>query len=348
MQNPRISSLDGLRAISIAFVLLGHFAGTMGLSSDASVILRYADFGVRVFFVISGYLITRLLLEERSQTGTISLPRFYGRRALRIFPAAYVFIAVVIVVYWRVLSPVNVITALTYTQNFSAKPQWLFGHLWSLSVEEQFYCLWPFLLKRFFSHRRTILWGTIIAVPFINCGLIYFGSPTWGRSFFSVVDVIAVGCLLAIWRSERPKELDWLLRGQHFWIFPAFAVLLAPLVLLKYSLVISVTRTLSWRPLMHFAIALSIEGSIQRKLKILNLRPVVWIGTLSYSLYLWQQLFSNTQQQPLLLAFPANLVGLLALAAASHYLIEKPFLTMRRHIARPQAQAAAVAVTSPT
>jgi len=94
----RIPSLDGLRAISISLVVIGHLAYS---GHGPRVLAQYANLGVRIFFVISGYLITSLLLEEHARTGTISLRDFYIRRAYRIFPAALCFILAVVVLYWH-------------------------------------------------------------------------------------------------------------------------------------------------------------------------------------------------------------------------------------------------------
>jgi peptidoglycan/LPS O-acetylase OafA/YrhL len=103
----------------------------------------YGSFGVRIFFVISGFLITGLLLNERERTGTISLPDFYVRRAYRILPAAYVFMLAMIAAHWHALSWSSIFAALTYSSNYLHEKNWVLGHLWSLSVEEQFYLLWP-------------------------------------------------------------------------------------------------------------------------------------------------------------------------------------------------------------
>src|SRR5205807_9098473 len=88
----RIASLDGLRAVSILLVLLGHAAMSDGAPHILSPLSHIGNIGVRFFFVISGFLITTLLLKEQAKTGTISLKQFYLRRTLRIFPAAYFFI----------------------------------------------------------------------------------------------------------------------------------------------------------------------------------------------------------------------------------------------------------------
>ena len=132
----RIPSLDGVRAISILLVVLGHLAK----SRHAPQIFweYYADTGVRIFFVISGFLITTILSKEHTRTSTISLRTFYLRRAYRIFPAAVVFILVMVVAYWRELRWYNIAAAFLYVANFDYTRPWIFGHLWSLSVEEQF------------------------------------------------------------------------------------------------------------------------------------------------------------------------------------------------------------------
>jgi len=146
----RIPSLDGIRAISIGLVIFSHLAGTHHFpvrwsifSSDLGML------GVRVFFVISGFLITTLLLEEYADSGGISLPWFYFRRTLRIFPAAYAFIAVIFILHGLDLVSLqsrDMLHALTYTMNYSQdsfhRHSWTMYHLWSLSVEEQFYLLW--------------------------------------------------------------------------------------------------------------------------------------------------------------------------------------------------------------
>lgn len=139
----RIPSLDGLRAIAIALVVVGHWAGT----HNFPVGLGSAFLGVRIFFVISGYLITTLLLREQSQTATISLSEFYVRRAYRILPAATVFLAIMLITRRHELTWYHAAMAALYLADFDPTRPMFFGHLWSLSVEEQFYLLWPGILK---------------------------------------------------------------------------------------------------------------------------------------------------------------------------------------------------------
>ena len=132
VKSDHLPSLDGMRAISIALVLLGHLSGTRGFVRLDLGIGDYAHLGVVVFFVISGFLITRLMLSERAKSGYVSLKLFYARRALRLFPAAYVFIACVGLLWWAGvvhLQPRDIWHAVTYTTNYLPGRSWQFGHL---------------------------------------------------------------------------------------------------------------------------------------------------------------------------------------------------------------------------
>jgi peptidoglycan/LPS O-acetylase OafA/YrhL len=142
-----------MRAVSIALVLLSHASATRGAPAwlgRALPAVGAGNLGVRVFFVISGLLITRLLLREQRRTGGVALGAFYLRRTFRIFPAYYVFLGALVAAAalgWRAPVPeLALLHAATYTTNYSLIETWVVGHTWSLSVEEQFYLLWPPLL----------------------------------------------------------------------------------------------------------------------------------------------------------------------------------------------------------
>lgn len=169
MNRHRIPSLDGLRAISITLVVLGH----LGKNGHAPLVFKshYTDLGVDLFFVISGYLITSILLQEHIQTSTISLKTFYARRAFRIFPAAFVFILIATAFYWPQMRWYNVASTLLYVANFDGTRPWIFGQLWSLGVEEQFYLLWPGVLKKWGCHKTKILIGVTIFSPVVQACL---------------------------------------------------------------------------------------------------------------------------------------------------------------------------------
>src|SRR5438552_10798994 len=113
--SPRIPSLDGFRALSLLLVAVGHFAHTPGFPIRSSWWTdAYAHYGVRIFFVLSGFLITTLLMRERQKTGIVNLRQFYIRRAYRILPAAYVYLAVVTVAFHESLPHKYLIAAYTY------------------------------------------------------------------------------------------------------------------------------------------------------------------------------------------------------------------------------------------
>lgn len=189
MQTTRIPSLDGLRAFSILAVCVCHFALSPGFPVQPSWwTFIYAHCGVRLFFVISGFLITSLLMQEREKTGAVNLKQFYFRRACRILPATYVYLAVVAVVYYESLSSTDLILAVTYLSSYSVHIPWVLGHLWSLSVEEHFYLIWPIAIARRVVSARTLAIAAVIAAP-------VFRIRAGEARFLSGIDaVFPLGC----------------------------------------------------------------------------------------------------------------------------------------------------------
>ena len=275
----RIPSLDGLRAISISMVVVGH----MAYSGHAPRFLsQYANLGVRIFFVISGYLITTILLGEHSRTGTISLRDFYIRRAYRIFPAAMFFILMIVLLYWQSLRWYDIGAALLYLVNFDPFRPWVIGHLWSLSVEEQFYFLWPSVLKKWYQRRMIILCAVILAAPIARTVLFYFKVPGGGYgNLLTVGDNLATGCLLAM-LGPRIREIPW----------KAAALMLVAMLSIPLYDADSRLRTVFMlfilSPILHFSIAGILLHVVQHPYRLLNLPPMIWLGNISYSLYLWQ------------------------------------------------------------
>jgi len=347
----RMPSLDGLRAISIALVLLGHLRGTRHFFTNL-VPTGLAEFGVRVFFVISGFLITSLLLGEWAATRSISLRRFYLRRAFRIFPAFYVFLVTVLLLDALsviVLQRFDGVAAATYTMNHHPQRSWWVGHLWSLSVEEQFYLLWPLIVALAGPSRAVWAAGAaVLAAPLVRLGIYLFlpaSRATIGEAFPTNCDALAVGCLLACLRGrlEQDARYVWLLRSRVFLLLPPLALaaslLTSKLVAVNYLFVQSFC---------NIVIALSLhrwvrysEGRVGR---FLNLRPVAFVGVMSYSLYLWPQLFLNRHSGALVHQFPLNVLLAVAAALASYYLVERPFLRLR---ARRPVQPAATIEAAP-
>ena len=319
----RIPSLDGLRAISIVLVMLSHLVKWKHVS--LYLLLGYGALGVHVFFVLSGYLITNLLLNEREKTSTIRLSDFYVRRAFRIFPAAFVFLGIVVALYWREMHWRHVAAAVFYVANMDLARPWIFGHLWSLSIEEQFYLLWPFALKTWHRHRTAILIFVFFGTPVFRA--ILYATKAHGAIVGSlpvVADQLAIGCLLAIFAKRLPRV-------------PGYIALLmiAAVIFIPWFPATSAGRTLFMlfvlRPLLHVSIAGVVLHVIQVPYAALNWGPVAWLGKISYSLYLWQELFCSNPKLPYGYALAIPAIGC---ACLSYYLVEQPMLRLRERLTR--------------
>ena len=330
----RIPGLDGLRAISIGLVVLVHAALSPGFPPALSGLDTLRSLGVRIFFVISGFLITTLLLREWRDTGRVSLPRFYLRRSLRILPAFYAYVAIVVVLAAAglvSLRPGDIAHALTYTMNYHYPAAWEVFHFWSLSVEEQFYVLWPPLLV-WLGPARAFRCAAIVVVvtPLIRI-VQWYAWPLQrdgsGGQFQLVADALAVGCLLA-------GAYNWL--GAQRW----YLRLLTSRWFVLVPIVVLVTNELHWRPrtylvaqtLTHVAIALCVDRCVRIRRggidRVLHAAPLRFVGAISYSLYLWQQPFLSPNTT-LLAAFPGNLGLAVACAVACHYVVERPLLRVK-------------------
>jgi peptidoglycan/LPS O-acetylase OafA/YrhL len=326
MSQRAIPSLDGVRAICITLVILSHLVHWKRISLE--VLGSYGTLGVFVFFVLSGFLITKLLLAEQERTATIGLRDFYLRRAFRILPAALVFLAVVVPLYWRQMTWVHIAAAVFYFANMDFTRPWIFGHLWSLSIEEQFYLLWPFALKKWYRHRTLMAVGAFCATPLFRTALYAFHVHNPLIASLPVFSSqLAIGCLLAILAPRLPKVPGWL----------AFAMV-AAVALIPWFPGSSPARTLFslflLTPLLHLAVAGLILHVIQVPYRALNWPPVRWLGRISYSLYLWQELFCSNRalHAGYFLVLPS-----LACACLSYYLVEQPMLRLRDRWTRQPA-----------
>ncbi len=345
----RIPSLDGLRALAIALVLFGH-----SIEMHPPLYLKwtgaYAEFGVRIFFVLSGFLITTLLVEELEVTGRISLKKFYLRRVFRIFPASYTYILAIALLSASgvvALHARDLLHAVTYTANYDPNRSWYIGHLWSLSVEEQFYLLWPLTL--FLAGRKRgmmIAALALAAAPAFRVVEMLLAPGAHfeiGVRFETAADSLATGCLLALlrgWLSAR-REYIRLLSSRLFVLVPIVTLLLVlPFYRLRWRF------TLGYG-LMNVGIALCLDWCMRNSTgaigKVLNWRPVAFVGVLSYSLYLWQQPFLDRYSHSFLNRFPLSIALAFAAALASHYLVEKPFLRIKKRFESERVKTAVVA-----
>jgi peptidoglycan/LPS O-acetylase OafA/YrhL len=287
------ADVEGLRALAIAIVLLAH----AGLPMAAGGYV-----GVDVFFVISGFLITRLLVGERDRTGSVSLTRFYARRVRRLMPQALTAIVVVAVVARLVLSPLeadavlgDVTAAGAYAMNWHLSAQSVdyfasgaadgpLDHFWSLAVEEQFYLVWPLLLLVLGRRWVAPALAAICAASLVYAVQWVGASPE--QAYFSTgarAWELALGGLLALLLAERRLG-----RG------PAGAAGWAGLAAIGYAtLAFDAGTAMPALPALLPALgaaALVAAGTSAvpaAPTRLLSLRPVRFVGRVSYAWYVW-------------------------------------------------------------
>jgi peptidoglycan/LPS O-acetylase OafA/YrhL len=343
----RIPSLDGLRAIAISLVCLGHLTWNQHLLGQNGQYLKVGDLGVRIFFVLSGFLITSILLRELETHSTISLARFYFRRTLRIFPAFYAFVVIMITVnavHWVQLYHGSAISPVSYAADYVVPGKRVFGHTWSLAVEEQFYLLWPATLL--FLGRRRALW--LAGLMLLGCPVMRVVSFVLMAHHASVTaliqdprfrfdtqaDALAIGCLLAGLRGRLHGH------GWYRGLLASRALALVPVLgLVAGELGNTQLQTLALPHLVggygatNLAIALSLDWCLTYPSGavggFLNAAPVATVGVLSYSIYLWQEPFLYISRSGWWHQAPANLALTLIAATASYLLIERPCLRLR-------------------
>ncbi len=338
----RVPCLDGLRALSIALVMFSHGAETAGspLPLRVQALASYGGRGVNVFFVISGFLITLLLLREEGRTGCVSLRAFYARRAFRILPAYFAYLGFVLLLTQSgaaQLRPIYWAAAMTYTMNFLPHFGfgWLVGHTWSLSVEEHFYLLWPPALVLLGRQRAR----SLLLVIFATAPVVRYSIWAMHRDWFDIdfatparMDTIAAGCLLA-YLVTGPLGLRWMprLERQATIVFLASVlVVVASAGLLSRSgkYAITLMGTVESAAIAAGLLAV-ISGPRSAVGRLFETRPMIMLGVLSYSLYLWQQPFLHKRGEFWICRWPQNLVLAAAAAIASHLLIERPFLRLK-------------------
>lgn len=365
---PRLAGLDGLRAIAAMGVVMVHGSGLPGFPEVPwlhAIVERWGGLCVPLFFVLSGFLITRLMLSEARATGTISLRDFYLRRALRILPAGFVYLAVVSVlaafVSAMTVKPIEVWAAVFWFRNilYGGWAAWAMklgdgifytAHFWSLSVEEHFYFIWPLGFRVMGARRLWFIAALVVLTPVWRAWNMKW-SGAGGMNYWRtdlIADFLAGGALLAVMRDRFGTTPGWARFAN--WATPlAMALAVGWGVARQYGPttgpVWQVLVTLEASTMMLGLVALvgwASRGGTSWPHRVLNSRPLVWIGAISYSLYLWQQLFSGRQLPPAIQSFPVNLVLAFGAATASYHLVERPFLRLRskfRRHAPPEAAA---------
>jgi peptidoglycan/LPS O-acetylase OafA/YrhL len=348
-----IPSLDGIRAISFFLVFFAH----AGLGK----VLVPGGFGVTIFFLLSGFLITTLLRLEYARFKRISLKDFYLRRVLRILPPLYVTLAlsVLIVVaghvatgipFWGTLSQ-----ALQYANYFEiySKPPVAMpgtGVFWSLAVEEHFYLLFPifyiWMCGRFTRTRQAWVLLALCAAALVwRCVLFFHFHSSFDRIYLATdtrFDSILLGCVLAIAASPVLHDpLHEVLVSQMRWLVPlSLAVLIATFLYRSEGFRNTFRYTIQGAALMPLLIAaIHFQGSWV--VKILNLAWVRFLGVLSYSLYLCHSIILEAiirawAAGPVFTA-SAGIIGALIFATLVHYFVERPCATARKRLSRVQS-----------
>jgi peptidoglycan/LPS O-acetylase OafA/YrhL len=332
-----LPTLDGWRALAIGAVLVHHhFRMLLPLEREPRFDPR--QLGVIVFFVISGFLITTLLLEERARKQAISLKAFYLRRAFRILPPALCFLGVLALLSasGRIDVPARSLWACVFFWRNSFVGDWISGHFWSLSIEEQFYLVWPALLVLARTDGRALRL-VALALAALALWLPFEARMHWLPVLWSRSDewapVLLWGALTAL-----------VLRHPPWRAFVArYAGSASTLVALGAVLVCYFNFFPLRRVLLPGSIAVMLASSVLSEgalvSRLLESRVLRWFGQLSYSLYLWQQLFLVEYTLPYPFPFSPHrapflpLLCALACAVASRYLVEKPFMEFGRKLA---------------
>jgi peptidoglycan/LPS O-acetylase OafA/YrhL len=346
----RIPYLDGLRGYSILAVLLDHTLTTdhwLSRHPYLCILIADATLGVRVFFVLSGFLITTLLFHEEEKKGRISIRGFYERRIARIFPAFYLYIGVIaaLAAFRLIQGPLaSFLAAGSFTWNVAyfwrlgggvQDNSKVFGHIWTLSIEEQFYLVWPSCLV-FFGRRwsRRLAVAVAILLPLTRLIVFFFIHSTKIRNsllYRTAQDEIVWGVLAAFLVQGGAIERLRNFRYRTAWLIGSLLVIfvLCPaLGSIKVSgMEVWLVPTLQGVAIVSFIFwLLSGAGGIVRN--VLESWPAVQLGLLSYSLYIWQQPF--TQWSGLsFIPFPLNVLLPVVVAILCYRLVEMP---LRRRI----------------
>jgi len=346
----RIPTLDGWRAVAIGAVLFSHGFLLADASTRRARAISYTagylgGLGVAIFFAISGYLITTLLLREHTESGRICLRGFYLRRAFRILPPAYVYLGFLFLL-GRPLAKGEFASAAFFYSNYWADRTWWTQHFWSLSMEEHFYLLWPaaLVLLGISGALRAagvaicaiLLWRpwslTHLELPFpalqrtdmrldafLFAGVLAIALHSGGRQggarrvTRALTTVLTSGWFRLTGWMALAAVSAWSLAGSA----PAIGTLLQSALL---------------PPLLVSAVLW--PGSVIYR--FLEWAPLRWIGRISYGLYLWQQLFLVGHSEPTLaaaaVAFLPRLAAIFAAATVSYYLMERRLLHYGRSL----------------
>jgi peptidoglycan/LPS O-acetylase OafA/YrhL len=348
----RIPSLDGLRAIAIFLTVAHHMIERYGITTKNPILESFnlSGDGVGIFFVLSGFLITSLLLKEHNENGRVSLTDFYIRRTFRILPPLYAYLIFYIIfcgveglgVNWRA-----VMSAALFYLDYSPQAYfWATQHTWSLSVEEQFYLIWPliFLLAFHLGGRPAAAKAAlalIILTPVFRVVTKFLHNPIFDhRQNFMLhtrMDSLMCGCLMAILAGQPLFETLYRRIEKFWWVAPLYTLFLSGFLTLfvGFTYTNSAGLTIDSLCIAFFILWASRNpGSLVGK--FLNWRIMVTAGVLSYSAYIWQTFFVwfdfHASIPAWLCTLPMRLLLICAAAYLSYRIVEKPSLRLRKAV----------------
>lgn len=346
LQTSYLPSLNGFRAISILLVLVDHFTFNYANKFDYKILL-IGNLGVNIFFVISGFLITTLLLKEKVKTGNISLKKFYIRRIFRIIPVSYLYIIVLIILNYFFnlnISLLGFIGAFLFLGNIGLfHNNWYTSHYWSLAFEEQFYLVFPIILKKNIKYYVWFLWVMLLGILLLR--QFEFVDFKYSHPFFYrfqyikevtfYLDGIIIGSLFSVLSMKNMLPINRFNKNKII-----IHVVLVPLIILIHCGYLSVLNNTANSYVSAIMIGVLILSNIQPSadpiFNFLNNKLINYIGILSYSIYIWQQLFVYDQpwkkQIPGSDAIWVNVLLLMLVAYISYNFYEKPFLKLKEKI----------------
>jgi peptidoglycan/LPS O-acetylase OafA/YrhL len=351
-----LHGLNGLRAIAALSVVIAHvsFKDLADFGLPSKLRLPMAGYGVTLFFVISGFLITYLLMRELEKTKTVRIKKFYARRILRIWPIYYLYIGIAFaILWWLNQSDAMKVQEMWYYIFFAANIPFIYQqgililvHYWSIGVEEQFYLFWPWLVR--FSKKNLLKTSALIFIIFFSIKIILWftlGNKSYEYRFFTVTrfHIMMIGAIGSIFYIEKQSYF-----------------------LLLFSS--KITQFLSWtffvlmglniihipKPIAHEAIAIAslsmIVGQIMVSKRIVNLENKLcdFIGKISYGIYvihpiillLLSKIYKNINVNIYLkyvLVYSTVVFATICFAWLSYTYFEKPFLKLKSRFAVVQS-----------
>jgi len=349
----KIRGFDGIRGLAVISVVLTHmhFWKYLELKGfiDSSIIPLVSGWtGVQAFFILSGFLITTLLIKEYERTGNISIKNFIIRRTLRIFPLYILFLLVASTINYfgeNVTTWESLGYAYLYIYNFIPYNLYtsFLGHTWSLAVEEHFYLVWPFLFLLFFLKKRLLL-ISILIVSILGSLVLNYYLRKMGYSSVYFIERwsfiagynISFGCLAAIFLQSGQKCSDIRrIFKKSLWLIIGVGLYLNTLYLNTGSGFID---TIVSEYIRSFGILLVVVWLFLNQesfvIKLLEFAPLRYVGVISYGIYIYQGLFLATgperfADQDWPLDQSIGVILLLITAPLSYHYYEKPILKLK-------------------